>query len=63
MTDQEKPHLIKTPIHKIPIGEAIKAPDGRYTLRIKKPKGAEVEEIPLEKLISMVISEADRPSN
>ena len=48
--------LVRTPIHQIPIGEPVKSPDGTYCLRIKKPKGPEVEEVPLDKLFSMVIS-------
>ena len=54
-----KPHLIKTPVHKIPIGEAVKKPDGHYSLRVKKPKGSEYEELSLDHLISMVVAEAD----
>lgn len=54
-----KSHLIRTPVHKIPIGEAVKKPDGHYSLRIKKPKGSEYEELPLDHLISMVVTEAD----
>ena len=27
-----KPHLIKTPVHKIPIGEPVKNPDGHYSM-------------------------------
>lgn len=54
-----KIRLIKTPIHNIPIGEAVKSPDGHYSLRIKKPKGNEIEEVPLDKLLSMVVSIAE----
>lgn len=54
-----KPHLIRTPVHKIPIGEAVKKPDGHYSLRIKKPKGSEYEELSLDHFISMVVAEAD----
>ena len=54
-----KPHLIKTPVHKIPIGEAVKKPDGHYSLRIKKPKGSEYKELSLDRLISMVVTEAE----
>ena len=44
-----KPHLIKTPVHKIPIGEPVKNPDGHYSIRIKKPKGNEYEELSLDR--------------
>ena len=51
--------MVKTPVHKIPIGEAFKGQDGHYTLRIKKSKGKEMEEVPLDKLLSMVVSVAE----
>ena len=54
-----KPRLIRTPVYKIPIGEAVKSRDGHYIIRIKKPKGSEYEEVSLDRLISMVVSEAD----
>lgn len=54
-----KPHLIKTPVHNIPIGEPVKTPDGHYCIRIKKPKGSEYEDLTLDCLISMVVKEAD----
>lgn len=54
-----KPHLIKTPVHNIPIGEPVKTSDGHYCIRIKKPKGSEYEDLPLDCLISMVVKEAD----
>ena len=54
-----KPKLIRTPVHKIPIGEAVKKPDGHYSLRIKKPKGSEYEELSLDRVISMVVAEAE----
>ncbi|MDY5797494.1 MAG: hypothetical protein SPJ86_01470 [Eubacteriales bacterium] len=54
-----KPKLIRTPVHKIPIGEAVKKPDGHYSLRIKKPKGSEYEELSLDRFISMVVAEAE----
>ena len=58
-TTVPKPHLIRTPVHKIPIGEAVKKPDGHYSLRIKKPKGSEYEELSLDHLISMVVAATD----
>ena len=59
MEKKSKARLLKTPIHKIPIGEAVKKPDGRYCIRIKRPKGEEVEEVLLDQLLSMVVTEAD----
>ena len=29
-----KPRLIKTPVHKIPIGEPVKNPDGHYSIHL-----------------------------
>ena len=59
MEKKNRVRVLKTPVHKIPIGEAVKKPDGRYCIRIKKPKGEEVEEVPLDQLLSMVVTEAD----
>ena len=50
--------LIRTPIHRIPIGEAIRTADGRLSLRIKKPNGKEVEEMPVEAYVAWVIKGA-----
>ena len=47
--------LIRTPIHNIPIGEAVRTADGRLSLRIKKPNGKEVEEMPVEVYVAWVI--------
>lgn len=52
--------IVRTPIHGIPIGEAIKKPDGHYSLKIKRPKGQEVEEVALDQLFSMVMNEAEK---
>ena len=55
-----RPKIVRTPVHGSPIGEAIKNPDGHYSLKIKKPKGPEVEEVALDQLFSMVMSEAEK---
>lgn len=52
--------MIYTPVHRIPIGEAIKRPDGTYALRVKKPSKDEFDEIPLETLCSSVVMSAER---
>ena len=49
--ERSRPRLIKTPVHNIPIGEAVKSRDGHYSLRIKKPKGNEIEDVPPDKLL------------
>ncbi len=54
-----KPHIIKTPVHKIPIGEAVKKADGHYSIRIKRPQSSEYEELSLDHLISMVVAATD----
>lgn len=59
MDQSKKARILKTPVYKIPIGEAIINQDGHYSLRIKKPKSEEVEEIPLDRLLSMVVTEAE----
>lgn len=51
--------VLKTPVHKIPIGVPFKSMDGHYGLRIKKPQCPEYEELPLESLITMVVNEAE----
>ena len=51
--------MIRTPLHGIPIGEALRQADGRYILRIKRPKGNEIEDVPLERLLSMVVRTAE----
>ena len=53
------PRLLRTPIHHIPIGVPLKKIDGRYVLQIKKPNGPEYEELSLDSLISMVVTEAE----
>ncbi len=60
MEKGKRPKIVKTPVHGIPIGEAIKNPDGHYSLKIKRAKGSEVEEVALDKLFSMVMSEAEK---
>lgn len=54
-----RPKIVKTPKYNIPIGEALRKPDGRYFLKIKKAKSKEVEEVPLDQLNHMIMAEAD----
>ena len=60
MKSEKRTRLVRTPIHKIAIGEAIKEPDGHYSLRIKRPDKAEYEVIALDQLFSIVMNEAER---
>ena len=59
MERKKRPRIVKTPQFNIPIGEAIKNPDGHYSLRIKKARSQEVEVIPLEQLNKMIMKEAE----
>lgn len=59
MENVTRSKMIRTPLHGIPIGEALRQADGRYILRIKRPKGNEIEDVPLERLLSMVVRTAE----
>lgn len=54
------PRLIKTPVHGIPIGEALKSSDGHISLRIKKPRASEYEDLPLDQFLAMVMAGAEQ---
>lgn len=54
------PRLIRTPIHGIPIGEALKSSDGHISLRIKKAKTPEYEDLSLDQLLTMVVTGAEQ---
>lgn len=54
-----KENIIRTPKLKIPIGVAVKNANGTYSLKIKKSKTDQVEEVPIDSLFSMVISGAE----
>lgn len=51
--------MIKTPKNKIPIGLAFKNVDGHYIIEFKKSKCSEYEDVPLDSLISLVVSELE----
>ena len=57
--ERSKKRIVKTPKHKIPIGEAVKNPDGHYSLTIKRSKGSDTEEVALDQLYFMVKEMAD----
>lgn len=44
------PAMLYSPHHHIPIGQAVKAPNGEYVLRVKKDKHT-YEEVSLSKLL------------
>ncbi len=52
--------MVRTPKLNIPIGEAIKSPDGHYSLKIKKAKSQDMEVIPLDQLNKMIMQEAEK---
>jgi len=58
-TKKKKVRLIRSPLLGIPLGEPVKLPDGTYCVRVKKPKGSEVEEIPLDQIVAMVVITAN----
>ena len=60
MEKKSRPRIVKTPQFNIPIGEAIKNPDGHYSLRIKKAKSQEMEVIPLDQLNKRNMQEAEK---
>ena len=59
MEQRKRSRMVKTPICGIPIGEAIKKPDGHYSLRIKKSGGSDEEEIALDQLFTLVMNKAE----
>ena len=60
MSETVRRKMVYTPVRHIPIGEAIKRPDGTYILRIKRSNRDEFDEIPLEKLCTSVIMNAEQ---
>ena len=52
--------MIYTTKARIPVGEAVKRPDGTYALRVKKPSEDKYDEIPLDTLFSKVVMSAER---
>ena len=60
MMKVEHSKIIRTPKYNIPIGEAVKNPDGHYSLKIKKAKGPEIEEVTLDQLFSMVMKQSEK---
>jgi len=54
-----KKKMVYTPKCHIPIGEAIKTESGEYAIRIKRPKGDEVEVVPIGTLMTQVAQTAE----
>lgn len=53
MTKQpQKRTMMYTPVHRIPIGEPVKTPDGNRAVKFKKHGGKETEIIPLDEAVA-----------
>ncbi len=60
MTEQpQKRTMMYTPVHRIPIGEPVKTPDGNRAVKFKKHGGKETEIIPLDTFIAMLVHATD----
>ena len=59
---KKKVRLIRSPLFGIPLGEPVRMEDGTYCVRVKRAKGKEVEVIPLDQIVAMVVSVADDAS-
>lgn len=57
---QQKPKLIYTPLSHIPIGEPMKADNGTWAIKFKKPGRQETEVVSIDTLISMVFRATDK---
>lgn len=58
MSQYRYARMIRTPKYHIPLFEAVRNRDGSYILIIKKAKGQEKEEIPLDGLMRLVLAQA-----
>lgn len=52
------PAMLYSPHHHIPIGQAAKAPNGEYVLRVKKDKHT-YKEVSISKLLRMFVHAVD----
>lgn len=60
---KSRPRLVKTPLHGITLGEPFVSEDGmHYGLRVKKPHTDLYEDIWLDQIYGMVITES-QPGN
>ena len=50
--------MIYTPKNRIPIGEAVKRPDGSHAIRVKNPRTNRTDEITLDSLVEEVVQKA-----
>ena len=59
MSTQTKnhPHIVKSPLLSIPLGEPIQNDDGRLGLRMKKPGEQKYEDVWLDEMMGTVAKE------
>lgn len=57
-TNKKAGNMLYSPDHHIPLGQAVKMPNGDYALRVKKDKNT-YEEIPIGRLMPMIVQTAD----
>lgn len=50
----DKPKMVYTPEHRIPVCEAVTLPDGHLGLRMKKPGANVYEEVPIDHFLGLV---------
>lgn len=60
---KRKPNMIYTPNCHIPIGEAIKNPDGTLAIRIKRNSSNQYDEISLDNLYQSAVRKAIPSTN
>lgn len=61
MTDtpnKKADNMTYSPVHHIPLGQAVKTKDGEYALRVKRDKNT-YEVIPVGKLVAQIIQAVD----
>lgn len=58
-----KDNFIKTPRLNVTLGKAYKKPDGTYGLRIKKPHTSLYEDVTVDEILKMIISNAENHNN
>ena len=62
LSENYNPHLIYSPIEKIPLGEAVVLPNGMLAIRIKYKRGKTkvIEDVPLESIFALVLFNIDQ---
>ena len=55
--------MIYTPKDHIPVGEAVKMPDGTHALRVKNPRTKGFDDISLDTLLEALVQQAKQVQN